>query len=340
MKVLIADDSMLVRNRLVALISEVEGVELVSVCNRTRESSRRVADAFGIPTVYESWEALVAADDTDAIVIGTWPYLHKPATVAALEAGKHVMCEARMAMNLAEAREMLAAARARPERVAQVVPAPFTLHVDRTIRRLVAEGYLGRLLAVNVRANGAGFLDTDGPLTWRRDRALSGRNIMALGIWYETLMRWVGPAARVLAAGKVFVEKRPDPESGEPRRVDIPEHLDLIAALEAGAQAHFQFSSVTGLAPDGGATLHGSEGTLRFAGGALSGGRRGDDALGPIDVPAEEADEWRVEEEFIGAIRGGEPIRLTDFETGVRYMAFTEAVNLSLVEGRAIEVPE
>ena len=51
-----------------------------------------------------------------------------------------------------------------------------------------------------------------------------------------------------------------------------------------------------------------------------------------------EAAEWRVEDEFIGAIRGDERIRLTDFETGVRYMAFTEAVNRSLEEGRAIEV--
>src|SRR5438093_1777202 len=80
-------------------LQAIEGVEIVSACNRSRESSQRVANTFHIPKVYEEWRELVAADDTNAIVIGTWPYLHCEVTCAALEAGKHVMCEARMARN-------------------------------------------------------------------------------------------------------------------------------------------------------------------------------------------------------------------------------------------------
>ena len=57
-------------------LQAIAGVEIVSVCNRSRESSRRVAEAFHIPQVYDDWRELVAADDTNAIVIGTWPYLH------------------------------------------------------------------------------------------------------------------------------------------------------------------------------------------------------------------------------------------------------------------------
>ena len=79
-------------------LKAIPGVEIVSVCNRSRESSQRAAEAFNIPKVYEDWRALVAADDTDAIVIGTWPYMHREITCAVLAAGKHVMCEARMAM--------------------------------------------------------------------------------------------------------------------------------------------------------------------------------------------------------------------------------------------------
>ena len=129
---------------------EQPDVELASVCNRSRESSERVAQQFGIGAVYESWPELVAADDSDAIVIGTWPYLHCPITLAALAAGKHVLCEARMAMNAGEARAMLAASRGRPELVAQIVPAPHTLGEDGTIRRYLAEGRLGDLLAVEL----------------------------------------------------------------------------------------------------------------------------------------------------------------------------------------------
>ena len=106
-----------------------DGVEIVSVCNRSRASSEKVAGQFEIPKVYDNWLELVEADDTDAICIGTWPYMHCPVTLAALENGKHVLCEARMAMNSQEAHTMLAAARKRPHLVTQVVPSPFTFKV-------------------------------------------------------------------------------------------------------------------------------------------------------------------------------------------------------------------
>ncbi len=52
----------------------------------------------------------------------------------------------------------------------------------------------------------------------------------------------------------------------------------------------------------------------------------------------EEADEWRVEADFIAAVRGEAPVRLTTFEDGVRYMAFTEAVHQSLAHGGLVPV--
>ena len=61
-----------------------------------------------------------------------------PKSVAALDAGKHVLCEARMAMNSREAHAMLAASRRNPSRIAQIVPAPMTLPVDRTIAGTIA----------------------------------------------------------------------------------------------------------------------------------------------------------------------------------------------------------
>src|ERR671923_806906 len=88
-------------------LQAIEGVKIVSVCNRSRESSQRVADQFNIPKVYDDWRELMAASDTNAIVIGTWPYMHCELTCAALEAGKDVMCEARLARNAPEARVVL-----------------------------------------------------------------------------------------------------------------------------------------------------------------------------------------------------------------------------------------
>ncbi len=93
------------------------------------------------------------ASDVDAVCIGTWPYMPREITEAALEHGKHVLCEARMAMNAAEGRRMLDAARRAPDRVAQLVPAPHTLEVDATVQAMLAEGYVGEVLAVELHAS-------------------------------------------------------------------------------------------------------------------------------------------------------------------------------------------
>ncbi len=318
----------------------LDGVDVAGVANRSRESGQRVADEFEIPRVYDDWQQLVQSPDIDAVCIGTWPYMHCPITIAALEAGKHVLTEARMAMDAAEAKAMLNASRLHPELVAQVVPSPFTLKVDTTIRELVSSGYLGALTSVEMRVSGAGFPEFGGPLQWRHDRAVSGHNVMFLGVWYEAMMRWIGPATEVLAMTSVTVNRRADAD-GLLRTVSVPDHVEVISRLAVGAQAHMAFSAVTGLAPSGDVWLFGTEGTLHLESGSmrLSGGHRGDDALAEIDVPVEKQQSWRVEEEFANAIRGLEPVRLTTFEDGVAYMEFTEAVARSARTGHTVHLP-
>jgi predicted dehydrogenase len=318
-------------------LQAIAGVEIVAVCNRSRASGERVAAQFQIPQVYESRLALINAPDIDAIAIGTWPYMHCRLTLAALTANKHVLCEARMAMNAAEAHLMLDAARAKPHLVAQIVPSPFTLRVDKTIQRLLAAGYLGELLAVEVRAGGS-FLDKEAALHWRNDFDLSGYNIMTLGIWYEALLRWVGAATRVVAMGKTYVKVRKN-EEGLLRPVRIPEHIDVTGELACGAQLHLQVSAVAGLLGGPEAYLFGSEGTLRFSDNRLFGGKKGDKALAEISIPASEAGSWRVEEEFVNAMRGQEEVTHTHFADGVKYMEFTEAVTRSMQSGTVVALP-
>ncbi|MBI4298264.1 MAG: Gfo/Idh/MocA family oxidoreductase [Chloroflexi bacterium] len=320
----------------------IEGVKIVSVCNRSRESGERVASEFGIPTVYDNWRELVEADDSNAICIGTWPYLHYPVTMASLENEKHVLTEARMAMNAQEAQAMLAASLRKPYLITQVVPAPFTFRVDATIQELMAQGYLGKLLAVELTAVERSFTNLEAPIHWRHDRDLSGYNTLTMGVWYESLLRWVGPAVKVMAMTKVNVEQRRD-LSGIMRALRIPDHVDIICELSAGALAHMRFSAVTGLGPGVDAWLFGSEGTLRVTTSpsalSLYGGRRGDSQLKEISIPPEKQNAWRVEEEFVNAIRGEEKVTLTTFEDGVRYMEFTEAVSRSAQTGQAISLP-
>lgn len=323
-------------------LQAIDGVEIVSVCNRSRASSERVAKQFGISQVYEDWQELVDAPDTNAIVIGTWPYMHCRVTLAALEANKHVMCEARMAMNADEAYQMRDAARLRPHLAAQIVPAPHTLRIDKTIKKLIAEGYLGDILAIDLRQSGNAFLDREAPLHWRQDFDLSGYNIMTMGIMYEAMMRWVGEATGVVAMGKTFAKMRTD-ANGARRAVRIPEHLDVIADMVCGAQAHIQISSVTGLAGANEFYIYGSQGTLKGSLVAsdqrLWGGQKGDKELKEIAITPELEGGWRVEEEFAKAIRGLEAITHTNFEDGLKYMEFTEAVTRSILSGQSIALP-
>jgi predicted dehydrogenase len=328
------------RQRHLPGFKQIDGVEIVAVVNRTRASSERVAKEYGIPRVHDTWVDLVADPDIDAVVIGTWPYTHMPITLAALEAGKHVLTEGRMAMNAAQARVMLAAARAHPKLVTMIVPGPFTLAVDPMVHHLLAEGYLGRLQAVEMRVS-SGFVNPDAPLDFRTNRDLSGVNMMLLGPWYEAVMRWVGSATAVTARTRIAVPYRHDPETGHMKAIQVPDHVEAIADLPGGALMHVHFSAVTGLGPPPEVWLYGSEGTLRYelVGTRLSGGRRGDKALSEIAIPDEKRSGWVVEQEFINAIRGAGRVERTTFEDGVRYMDFTEAVILSSQQSRTVPLP-
>lgn len=319
-----------------------EDVEITAVCNRRRESTAAAAREFGIPRTYETWQDLLAAPDLDAIVIGAWPYLHCPVTLAALEAGKHVLTEARMAMNAAEAHRMYEASLARPELTCQIVPSPFGMRAHRAIKERIDADYLGELREVVVLGAGDVWASEDAPLAWRQVHELSGINMLTLGILHETLIRWVPDPVRVTAQAHAFIPERLDPTAGVRRRVGTPDSVQAIAQLSCGARAIYHFSGVTHFGPGSQIHLYGSQGTLKYEmqpHDRLWGARRGDAALQEIIVPPEQETSWRVEAEFIGAIRGQEPVRLTDFATGVRYMEFTEAVARSAISGMAVELP-
>jgi len=318
------------------------GVELVAVANRSKESGERVAKEFGIARVHDDWRQVVEARDVDAICIGTWPYMHRELSVAALAAGKHVLCEARMAMNAAEGRQMLEASRKAPQLVAQLVPAPHTLEVDRVLVKLLAEGYAGEVHAVEVQGTQQGrFAELGDAMHWRQDIRLSGNNILNMGIWYEAMMRWLGSATRVMAMGKIVVPQRRD-EAGVMRAVQVPDHVEILANFGVGPVARMRFSGIATLAPSNEAWIFGSDGTIRLEADAkrVSVGKRGDGALKEVDIPAAQRVGWRVEEAFVNAIRGKEKVTRTNFEDGVRYMEFTDAVTKSLATGQAVDVKE
>ena len=313
--------------------------EILAVANRSLQSSRRVADAFGIPRAYSHWGELLEDRDVDAILIGTWPYMHRTLTLAGLESGKHVLCQGRMANTAAEAREMLEASQRKPRLVSQLVPTSTSYHLDNVLRRLVSEGYAGEILSVELQRLQGGFADIGGELGWRQSFEFSGYNTLNLGSTYESMMRWVGPGDRVMAMTNTHVSYRRGPD-GQMTSVAIPDHIDVMYELANGAQIHMRVSATTGLSNGNQMWIYGTEGTIHVDRDQdIFAGRRGDAGLSPVPNPPEPQAYYRVEEEFINAIRGVEEVTMATFETGVRYMDFVEAVYRSAQSGEAVYLP-
>ena len=328
-----------VRNRHIPGFRKAEGVQIIGVVNRSLESSRRVAEQFEIPRVYHTWQELLADEEINAVCIGTWPYMHRPLTLAALEKGKHVLTEARMASTAQEARDMLAASRRQPHLVCQLTPTSTTYKIDKVLQRLIGDGFLGELLSVEVQALQNRFVDRGGALHWRHDWELSGYNTLNIGAAYESMMRWVGRGTRVMAMAKVHVPYRRNAR-GALTSVSIPDHVDILYELANGAQVHMRMSATTGLSTGNQTWFYGTEGTIHVdQRQTIFTGRRGDTQLAEVPNPPEEQAYYRVEEEFTNAIRGTEQITMVPFETGVHYMEWTEAVSRSAQTGQAISLP-
>lgn len=319
-----------------------DDVQLHGVCNRTTQTTRRAAVEYGIPQHYEQWQDLVADPDVDAVLIGTWPYMHCPITLAALQAGKHVLTEARMAMNATEAHQMFAASQARPELVTQIVPSPLGMRAHQVMLEMLDGGEIGELREVVVLATNDSLLDPTVPLHWRQSEEYSGLNMLALGIVHEPLVRWVADPVRVSAQVQTFIKSRLDPGTDELKQVGTPDSVHVLTELPGGVHGIYHLSGVCHHGPGTQIHLYGTGGTLKYLlapEDKLMFSRTGEDDFTEVEIPADKVREWRVEEEFVNAIRGQETVQFNDFRTGVRYMEFTEAVAISARERRSVDLP-
>lgn len=329
----------IVRQRHLPGLQAIPGVQIRAVSNSTASSSRRAAQEFDIERTFERWQDLVAWDGIDAVVIGTPPYLHREVTLAALDAGKHVFCQARMAMNAADARAMLERAE-QSDRTTMLCPPPHYMLGDRVMRRLIGEGYLGDLYHLNVRWYTDEYANPEAPLHWRQSGSISGVNTLAVGMMAEVTQRWVGPARRVTARAYTGILQRQGPD-GAMARVDRPDAITVAADMAGGGLGSFLFSGIAHHPGMNSIELYGSAGTLKYQykPERILGGRADAADLQEIPIPADEARHWTVEADFITAIRTGNRTPEPSFADGVRYMDFTEAIFRSSESGQAVELP-
>ena len=314
----------IVRTRHLPALKKNPDVEIVAVSNSTYESSEQFCkEHCKGATPMANWADLLALPDLDIIWIGTPPYMHSAVTISALEAGKHVFCQARMSMDLAEAEEMLAASKRFPELVTMLCPPPFGMRADLLVKKLLAENFVGTPHGVRLQSFTGVYLNPEAPAHWRQKIEISGLNVLTLGIYVEVLQRWLGNITGVFARGKILNAER------RGYHVIIPDMLNVLCVFENGAEGVLEFSGVHAGAPNDRLRIFGDRGALvyDFTNERLRSIKYGGRELEDVDVPKELVTEWRVEDDFISAVKSKGRVRpRPNFEDGVRYMRVVQAV--------------
>jgi predicted dehydrogenase len=325
------------RERHLPALKALPEVTVDAIWSRNEKNARQLASALDIPKVVAHWQEIVESPTVDAVIVATPPNLHHSITLSALQAGKHVLCQARLARNLKEASEMVSSAQ-RSGLVTAVYPARPGLKGDLVVKRLLHdEHYVGDV--TDVRVVGLSKSDETDTYSWLTDPEVVGVNAMSLGMWAEVLNRWLGPAKRLTAIGTSH-RKRQMNSRGQWEAPVVPDSLSVAGELACGATASYHFSTNAQFAPNQSIAIYGPRGAIQydFFPDVLRGATGDDKELHPIDISSDEERTQDTDIQFVRAILDGTSVT-PDFEEGLRYIEFCEAVALSLRTGDVVSLP-
>ena len=189
---------------------------LAAICGRDKAATRAAASRLGWAAAETDWRALIARDDVQLVDIVAPGNLHASIALAALQAGKHVLCEKPLANTLAEAAAMAAAADAAFPRGARAMVGFNYRRVPAIAlaRRLVETGRIGMVRHVRAVYLQDWLVDPDSPLTWRLQAEQAGSGALGdLGAHVVDLARFLtgDEIVGVSALSATFIDQRPLP---------------------------------------------------------------------------------------------------------------------------------
>jgi predicted dehydrogenase len=247
--------------------------ELAAVCGRNRARAEEMASKYDIPQVYMDYREMIEVGDLDAVIVSTPDDLHYPMTMAALDAGLHVLCEKPMALELWQAKEMYEKAAAAGVQHMICFTYRWT-PIYRCLKQLLEEGYIGR--CYHCRLSYLAGYGRAGQHGWKFDRRRGLGALGDLGSHMIDLARWfVSNVVRVSACMNAFVE-RPGQEA---EALDPANDAVLLAVeFESGAQGMIEISAVAHVgarSQEQHIRLYGSAGTLEADSSTQEGEIRG-----------------------------------------------------------------
>ncbi len=234
--------------------------EIVAICGRTREPAEELAAKYGIARVFSDYRDMIANANLDAVLVVTPDDTHYPATMAALDAGLHVLCEKPLASNASQAHAMYLKA----EAVGVTHMTFFTwrwMPPTRYIHSLVEEGFVGKPYQCHLRF--IGDYGHDPQYSWRLDPQRGNGISGDLGIHMIDMARWlVGDITRVCANLKTHVnhldvQGQPSQSANDSALLMLEFANGAHGIIEAHAMAHLGERGM-----DQRFTLHGAAGSL------------------------------------------------------------------------------
>jgi predicted dehydrogenase len=239
------------RKRVAPALRDGQGCELAAVCRARSELAESFAREFGARRWHADWRDLVRDPDIDAVYVATPVDLHAPQSIAAAEAGRHVLCEKPMALSTAQCRAMIDACRANGVRLGVAYYRHFYPVVHR-IKEIIAAGEIGRVGLADIQALEWYTIPEDSPRAWffRRDRN-GGGVLMDFGCHrIEVLLNLLGPVDEVrgLTGNTLF-------------RREVEDTATAGFRFQSGAMAHLAVA-VSVKEPRDSLDVFGSEGSI------------------------------------------------------------------------------
>lgn len=260
--------------------------EIAALCGRDAAKVEALADAYDIRHVFNDYRELIDCPEVDAVTIATPPALHHPTAVAAIAAGKHVLCEKPMASTANEAREM--ARMAETSGVTAMLGHEFRFAPARAhMKELIDEGYLGTVSLAQISFLRPLLAEPRGSSwNWLMDAEAGGGMLGALGSHFVDSMRWwFGDINEVAGLAAATVPFPWNGQSGDGRGA-AEDTFTMLLRFASGAMGTIICSAAAVHGPGEEIRAFGSEGMLTIAlDGTLWGGRYGSATPAPLPIP-------------------------------------------------------
>ncbi|MGE3960216.1 MAG: Gfo/Idh/MocA family protein [Dehalococcoidia bacterium] len=298
-----------------------EGWEVPVVWGRTKSRAEEAAQRLGVPEVADDWRDLVARDDLDAVAVTTPPAAHLEMVTAALNAGKHVLCEKPFALNAGEAEQMrvLAAERGLTAMVAH----EFRFAPQRMqIKELLAEGYIGTPQLVSAELLMGRPAGDPPAYAWNARISEGGGMLGALGSHFiDGFRHWFGDVAQARGALRTARPDRRD-AAGAIVQADADDTFTFTVEFQSGVIVTMTASSAVSPSQGGRITITGSDGVLVATqrgpnpepDGVVLAGKSTDRRLEELPVP----DRFRPIDDDRDHRLGAFRLLVREFERGIR----------------------